>query len=182
MDLASLLERLKNFDAVGAVEGTGLDTVVRVGLPGLRPLLAALKQAGFNMLVDVTAVDRMKLPDHDPRFEVTYRLMALNLDTGLIDARLAVQARVADGEPIPHTAMDLWPSADWTEREVWDMFGIPFADRPDIKRLLMYPEFKGHALRKDYPIHKRQPLIGPKSGDRDNNPSFNAEVPTVTVD
>ncbi|MBI2361766.1 MAG: NADH-quinone oxidoreductase subunit C [Elusimicrobia bacterium] len=47
------------------------------------------------------------------------------------------------------------------EREVWDMFGVGFADRPDITRILMYPEFVGHPLRKDYPIKKRQPLIGP---------------------
>jgi len=51
-----------------------------------------------------------------------------------------------------------------------------------MKRLLMYEEFKGHALRKDYPITRRQPLVGPKSGERANNPSFNAEIPTVTVD
>ena len=182
MELAAILDSLKANDAVTAVEGAGHDVVVRVRLPGLRDLLSKLKGAGFNMLVDFTAVDRLKLPDRDPRFEVTYRLMALDLESGLIQARLAVKARVAEGQPIPHTAMDLWPSADWTEREVWDMFGIPVADRPGIKRLLLYEEFKGHALRKDYPINKRQPLIGPKSGERENNPSFNAEVPTVTVD
>jgi len=61
------------------------------------------------------------------------------------------------------TAVDLWPIADWFEREVWDMFGVRFAGHPDLRRLLMYEEFVGHPLRKDYPIDRRQPLIGPAS-------------------
>ena len=59
------------------------------------------------------------------------------------------------------------------------MFGVPFVDRPDIKRLLMYEEFVGHPLRKDYPIGKRQPLIGPSSGQRDGSPSFNIVKPAA---
>ena len=55
----------------------------------------------------------------------------------------------------------LWPGADWLEREVWDMFGVDFRGHPDLKRILMYEGFDGHPLRKDYPVNKRQPLIGP---------------------
>jgi len=57
----------------------------------------------------------------------------------------------------------LWAIADWFEREVWDMFGIRFDGHPDLRRLLLYEEFVGHPLRKDYAINRRQPLIGPKN-------------------
>jgi NADH:ubiquinone oxidoreductase subunit C len=60
------------------------------------------------------------------------------------------------------------------------MFGVRFVDRPDVKRLHLYEEFSGHPLRKDYPIAKRQPLIGPKSGEKSGSPSFNILKPTVT--
>jgi len=58
---------------------------------------------------------------------------------------------------------DLYPVANWLEREAWDMFGVVFKGHPNLKRLLMYEPFEGHPLRRDYPINKRQPLIGPKN-------------------
>ena len=87
--------------------------------------------------------------------------MKLDPATGLVAGRFALKCRIADGEAGPPSARDLWPCADWLEREVWDMFGIKPSDRPDLKRLLLYEEFKGHPLRKDYPITRRQPLIAP---------------------
>jgi NADH-quinone oxidoreductase subunit C len=71
--------------------------------------------------------------------------------------------RLEENSPEIETLTDLWPIANWLEREAWDMFGIKFLGHPNLKRLLMYEEFVGHPLRKDYPYNKRQPLIGPKN-------------------
>lgn len=143
-----------------------------------REALGALRAEGFNVLSDMTCVDYLQ-QKRSPRFDVVYRLMKFDLDSGADLGRVEVHCGV-DEAPVLRSVKDLWPIADWLEREVWDMFGVKFADRPDIKRLLMYEEFKGHALRKDYPIAKRQPLIGPKSGDLANSPSFNILKPTIT--
>ena len=140
--------------------------------------LAKLRTEGYNMLVDVTCVDYLP-QGKSPRFDVIYRLMKLDAATGDDLGRVEVHCAVGE-DAVLRSAKDLWPSADWLEREVWDMFGVKFADRPGIKRLLMYEEFSGHALRKDYPIGKRQPLIGPKSGEKADSPSFNILRPTVT--
>jgi len=90
------------------------------------------------------------------RFEVVYHFYSTVRNHRL---RLKVPLTMAD--PTVDSLTGLWRSADWFEREVWDMFGIRFTGHPNLKRILMYEEFKGHPLRKDYPIRKRQPLIGP---------------------
>jgi NADH-quinone oxidoreductase subunit C len=76
---------------------------------------------------------------------------------------LRIKAGVAEEAAILESMTDLWKSANWLEREVWDMFGIRFSGHPDLRRILLYPEFQGHPLRKDYPIRRRQPLVGPKN-------------------
>jgi NADH-quinone oxidoreductase subunit C len=130
--------------------------------PEVFETLKGLKDLGYNMLVDLTAVDYSG-QGRVPRFGVVYLLASLDLKTGLETApRVSVRCEVGT-EPVLRSVRELWPVADWLEREVWDMFGVKFADRPDIKRLLMYEEFVGHPLRKDYPISKRQPLMGPKA-------------------
>jgi len=75
--------------------------------------------------------------------------------------RLRLKVRVDGDDATVPTAVTVWPIANWLEREVWDMFGIRFRGHPDLKRILMYEGFEGHPLRKDYPVKKRQPLIGP---------------------
>ena len=77
--------------------------------------------------------------------------------------RLRLAVPVEETDPEVDSLTPLWAAADWLEREVWDMFGIRFEGHPDLRRLLMYEEFVGHPLRKDYPINRRQPLIGPKT-------------------
>jgi NADH-quinone oxidoreductase subunit C len=113
----------------------------------------------FDMLSDLTAVDYLKFPGREdgPRFEVVYHLYSI-----AHNHRLRIKVRVDEDDPVVPTAVGVWPIANWLEREVWDMFGIRFDGHPDPRRLLMYEEFVGHPLRKDYPINRRQPLIGPK--------------------
>ena len=98
----------------------------------------------------ITAVDYL---GQTPRFAVVYHLNSLALHH-----RLRVKIRVPEDEPWVHSLVDLWKSANWLERECWDMFGIRFVGHPDPRRILMYEEFVGHPLRKDYPVDKRQPL------------------------
>jgi NADH-quinone oxidoreductase subunit C len=108
----------------------------------------------FNVLIDVTAID---FPERNPRFDVVYQFLSLHFNR-----RVRLKVPVGGAEPALDSITPLWGSANWLEREVWDMFGIRFAGHPDLKRILMYEEFEGHPLRKDYPIQKRQPRIGPK--------------------
>jgi NADH-quinone oxidoreductase subunit C len=108
----------------------------------------------MDMLTDLTAVD---FPEREPRFEVVSHVYSLSLGH-----RLRLKARVGDSEGDDAevlTLTDLWASANWMEREVWDMFGIKFRGHPDLRRILMYPEFEGHPLRRDYPADKIQPLV-----------------------
>ena len=108
---------------------------------------------GFSFLYLLTALDNY--PD-EPRFEVVYGVRSLELN---LDVRLNVPLR-GDDARLPSVS-DHFHSALWMEREVYDMFGIRFKGHPDLRRILMYPQFQGHPLRKDYPVDKRQPIYGP---------------------
>ncbi len=89
------------------------------------------------------------------RFDVVYHLYSLSKNH-----RVRLRVPVKANDAVVDSVTGLWPSANWFEREVWDMFGIRFAGHPDLRRILMYDGFEGHALRKDYPITRRQPIIG----------------------
>ena len=104
--------------------------------------------------MDITAVDY--LSKKTDRFEVVYHFYSQKHND-----RLRVKIPVSIDDCIAETITPLWKTANWYEREIWDMYGIKFRNHPDLKRILMYEEFKGHPLRKDYPVNKRQPLIGP---------------------
>jgi NADH-quinone oxidoreductase subunit C len=108
----------------------------------------------FDMLMDITAVDYL---GQTPRFAVIYHFLSM-----AFARRLRLKVLVDESDPLVDSLTPWWGAANWLEREVWDMFGIRFEGHPDLKRILMYEEFQGHPLRKDYPIQKRQPLIGPK--------------------
>ncbi len=134
------------------------DAVAVVAPEALRKVMEFLKSDSrlfFNVLLDVTAVDYL---GSEPRFHVVYHLLSMPLTQ-----RLRVKVPVRGEKPAVDSMTPLWGSANWLEREVWDMFGIQFVGHPNLERILLYPEFEGHPLRKDYPIRRRQPLTGPKN-------------------
>lgn len=110
-------------------------------------------ECAMNHFTDLTAVDWPEREPESPRFDVIVFARSLSKKH-----RIRVRVQVKDGESVP-TLTGVWPGADWAEREVFDMFGIKFAGHPDLRRILMYDEFVGHPLRKDYPIEKTQPLV-----------------------
>lgn len=107
-------------------------------------------QLQFDMLTDLTAVDYLP---QNPRFEVVYHFFSTKKKH-----RIRIKTRISEQDCELDTISDLWRNADWLEREVWDMYGIRFRGHHNLKRILMYEEFEGHPLRKDYPKEKRQPL------------------------
>ena len=113
----------------------------------------------FDMLSDLTAVDYLH---RVPRFEVVYHLYSLRHGH-----RLRLRVPVEEGDEVVPSITSVWKSANWAEREVWDMFGIRFEGHPDLRRILMYEEFEGHPLRKDYPIQKSQPRMDLRRKERD---------------
>jgi len=116
------------------------------------------KDLDFNFMMDLTAVDYLNQKDRKERFEVVYHFYSLKHNH-----RIRVKAPVSDSDCAIDSIVPLWVAADWFEREAYDMYGIKFNDHPNLKRILLYEEFVGYPLRKDYPIRKRQPLIGPKN-------------------
>jgi NADH-quinone oxidoreductase subunit C len=110
----------------------------------LRPFVTRLKEAGFDFFVLVTAADNYL---DEPRFDVTWRLRSVARNA---DVRINVQ--VGGEDPEVPSLCDLYPAANWMEREVWDMFGVRFAGHPNLERILMWEGFEGHPLRKDYPL------------------------------
>jgi NADH:ubiquinone oxidoreductase subunit C len=155
------------------------ETTLVVDTPRIVEACRHLRDAdGFNMLVDIAAADYLgwpsgpedvagyigtdrgrnisapgswgleRLPEPKPkRFSVSYHLLRLSSDP----ARVRVQLWVDDGEAVP-SVVDVWPTADWHEREAYDLMGIPFDGHPNLVRILMTDDWEGHPLRKDYPI------------------------------
>jgi NADH-quinone oxidoreductase subunit C len=151
-----LIETLKQrFQAEiqSAEDVHGMVTIV-VAHDRAHEVLQALRDEAafeFNMLTDLTAVD---WPDRKPRFDMIYQLNSLKNCH-----RLRVKVQVDGAEAWVPSAIDIWKSADWMERECWDMFGIEFRGHGDLRRILLYDSFVGHPLRKDYPYQHRQPIV-----------------------
>jgi len=107
----------------------------------------------MNHFIALTAIDYPEREPETPRFDVVCCVRSLEKKH-----RVRLKTRVRDGEELD-TLTPVWQGADWTERECHDMFGVRFRGHPDLRRILMYEEFVGHPLRKDYPIKHTQPLV-----------------------
>ena len=115
----------------------------RAALTKLLGFLRDDQNCQFKQLMDVTAVDH---PDREERFEVVYHLLSLKHNQ-----RVRVKVTTDDATPVP-SATGVFNSANWFEREVWDLFGVFFSDHPDLRRILTDYGFEGHPLRKDFPL------------------------------
>jgi NADH-quinone oxidoreductase subunit C len=177
-------------DAVSAQHAYRGDATLTLRPESLVEVARTLKDdadLAMDLLVDLTAVDYLTYGDKGSPAFFSSSGVSVRPDTQIPDAepwpgppaesryalvchfystshkhRLRLVVPIADDdEPKVDTLSELWPAANWLEREVWDMYGIDFQGHPDQKRILMYEEFEGHPLRKDYKTNKRQPLIGP---------------------
>lgn len=151
------LQLAKIHDKLGAkilqsVEAQG-DAVVMLDRSGLRESFRCLKDdLSFDLLSDITAVDYWQ--KQEPRFEVVYQVVSLKNRQ-----RLRLRVAVPENDPTVDSLTPLWRGANFLEREVWDLYGIRFTDHPDLRRILLYDEFQGHPLRKDYPVNLCQPRV-----------------------
>ncbi len=120
----------------------------------------------MSMFIDITVVD---YPEREARFDLV--LMLYSLHKG---HRVRLKTRLADGATVK-TVTPLWAAANWFEREVYDMFGVKFEGHPDLRRILMYEEFEGHPLRKDYAADRTQPLVPYRPEAKDKLAPFRAD-------
>ena len=135
-------------------EGLGGDDCTFVAKSHIREVCRFLKtdpSLAFNMAPYITAVDYL---GEDPRFEVVY-----NLYSTTHNHRVRLRVKVPESDLVLQSVVPVWRGADWFERYCYDMYGMRFEGHPDMRRLLMYDEFVGWPLRKDYPLRGRQPLV-----------------------
>jgi len=129
--------------------------IERVAPAELRATLERLRAGGFTMLLDVGGAD---YPGREPgRFDVVYHLLRMPEQATTAAAvgtpeRVRVLCAVGEPDPVLPTVSDLWPSADWAEREIYDLYGVRFDGHPDLRRIQMPDDWEGHPLRKDYPL------------------------------
>jgi NADH-quinone oxidoreductase subunit C len=131
---------------VGAVEFRGETTleIRREDLVGACAFLRDDPVFAFTFLSDITGVDRYPT---EPRFEINYHLLSIKNSR-----RLRLKLRVPLTNPVAPSVTSVWPTANWHEREIFDLFGVRFEGHPNLCRILLPDEWEGHPLRKDYPV------------------------------
>jgi NADH-quinone oxidoreductase subunit C len=153
----NVLDRVKAQFAGGEILETGSqhgDEWVRVRRDAWSAVATFLRDdpaTKMEMFIDLTVVDRFST---EPRFDVVMHLYSVSLKQ-----RVRLYAGVPEEDPTLDSLVPVWAGANWFEREAYDLYGVRFKGHPDLRRILMYPEFVGHPLRKDYPKEKRQPLV-----------------------
>ena len=143
------LQKLQDWDKQALAEVIEFRGETTVVVPANQLLqtaefLASEPSLRFTFLEDLTAVDRFPL---EPRFELNYQL--LSIEKAL---RLRVKVKLPGADPAVQTVTSVWPTANWQEREVFDLFGVRFQGHPDLRRILMPEGWEGNPLRKDYPV------------------------------
>ena len=152
-----ILDRLAAKFAAGEILETGSqygNEWARVAPASWRVVAQFLRDdpvTALNMFIDLTCVDRL---GRTPRFDVVLHLYSVDKKH-----RVRLLAGVPEDDPNIDSLVALWPGANWFEREAFDLYGVRFMGHPDLRRILMYPEFVGHPLRKDFPKEGRQPLL-----------------------
>jgi NADH-quinone oxidoreductase subunit C len=128
------------------IEARGETTAVigRRDLLRICEYLASEPSLKFSFLSDISAVDRYPL---EPRFEVNYHLLSIDRRE-----RIRLKVRIAGSDGVLPSVTGIWPTANWHEREIFDLFGIRFDGHPDLRRILMPDDWEGYPLRKDYPV------------------------------
>ncbi len=151
--LQDIVEKLKQRDAsfVSDVKDALGETTITVPRESIYEACRFLKdEQAFDMLADLCGCDRG--PEEDPRFEVNYHLFST-----IHHQRLRLKVLLSDDDPHVETVTTVWRTAEWHERETYDLVGIIFDGHPDLRRILLPSDFDGHALRKDYPLRGYEP-------------------------
>ena len=123
----------------------------------IRDVASELKddpELDFKLFLSIDAVDRLMLAEPHPRFKIVYFFYSLKRGE-----HIRLKCRVSEERAELPSITAVYQGANWFERFVWDFYGIRFRGHPDLRRILMYEEFIGHPLRKDYPLRQRQPLV-----------------------
>ncbi len=121
------------------------ELTIEIASPKIVSVCGFLKyDQGFVRLSSVTGVDRYPA---EPRFEVNYHLHSIDRNQ-----RLRLKCRLSGADPVIESVTSVWRSANWYERETFDLFGIRFINHPDLRRIMMPDDWEGHPLRKDYPV------------------------------
>ena len=137
--------------AVAALRGMAVDAkfdrgemTLTVARENVVAACEALKAAGYNFFEDVTAVDW--LPS-EPRFQITYHMVSMGMKQ-----RIRLVVRLSGDDAAVDSITGVWPSANFYEREIFDLFGVHFGGHPNLKKIMMPEDWQGHPLRKDYPV------------------------------